>query len=407
MQDTKSEIIAAPAGLGSGKTRGLVEIAIHRGWLNSPAPSMLIEPTFPMVRDVLEPALSEILDARHIRHRHNRSTHTYTLIPGGGVPAFDIRCRSAEKPHRLDGSNLGFVGIDEAGQVKAEAIDRARRRIRHPAARCRQLYLTGTPEGFGAFYEWAEGDKARATRLIRASSTENIFLPPGYVESTLGHLNEYEREQYVHGHFIAKNARVYWAFDKNTQVAPCDMKTAGRVVVGADFNVGKMVWILGTIVGETLFVWREIVGANTNSWEQCDKLKSAIREELGEYLPFSSVTIYPDASGEQRRTSSGTTDIAILRGQGFRVHVGASNPAVADRVYSVNGVARRGGLIVDPSCRETLRSLNEQGYHLDAPDKRGGLDHAGDALGYMVHGQPQWRANRPQGNGAPRQGGYL
>jgi len=360
-----------------------------------------------MVRDVLEPAITEVLEARAIRYRHNRSTHTYTVFPGGGVPAFDLRCRSAEKPQRLDGSNLGFVGVDEAGQVKGEAIDRARRRLRHPAARCRQLYLTGTPEGFGPFYEWAEGEKSSETSLIRASSNENTFLPDGYVEKTLSHLNDDEKQQYVHGHFIAKNARVYWAFDKAKHVTPCSNKSMGRVVVGADFNVGKMVWLLGTIAGETLFVWREIVGMNTNSWEQCDKLKAVIHDELGAGFPLSSIVIHPDASGEQRRTSSGTTDIAILRSQGFRVIADASNPAVIDRVYSVNGLARRDGLLVDASCRETIKTLTEQGYHGDAPDKRAGLDHAGDALGYMVHGQVSWRANRPAGNRAPKSHSYM
>jgi hypothetical protein len=116
------------------------------------------------------------------------------------------------------------------------------------------------------------------------------------------------------------------------------------------------------------------------------------------------VKIYGDSSGNQHRTSGAETDWAIIK-QFFKLHVGtlqpeyyipASNPSVRDRVNCVNARLRNyweeSHLLIDPSCKELIRDLEEVAWALDSvgnpttemnkSDKA--RTHASDALGYFV-----------------------
>ncbi|HCD1335685.1 TPA: terminase, partial [Klebsiella variicola subsp. variicola] len=51
------------------------------------------------------------------------------------------------------------------------------------------------------------------------------------------------------------------------------------------------------------------------------------------------IYIYPDASGDSRKSSNASaTDIAQLKQAGFNVVVNASNPPVKDRINAMNAM---------------------------------------------------------------------
>jgi Terminase RNaseH-like domain len=103
------------------------------------------------------------------------------------------------------------------------------------------------------------------------------------------------------------------------------------------------------------------------------------------------ITIYPDASGKNRKSGDASvTDIALLRQAGFSVLVDPSNPSVRDRILSVNtlclnafGIRR---LFVNAqACPALTNCLELQAYGENGePDKKQGFDHSPDGLGYSV-----------------------
>jgi hypothetical protein len=106
-------------------------------------------------------------------------------------------------------------------------------------------------------------------------------------------------------------------------------------------------------------------------------------------FPSHPVLIYPDASGQNRKSNNASeSDLSLLRAAGFRVCVNASNPAVKDRVLAFNALIHKDGKrryrVNTQNCPQLVESLEKQAYDKNGePDKSGGLDHVLDAAGYM------------------------
>ncbi|MDI4212243.1 terminase, partial [Pseudomonas aeruginosa] len=59
----------------------------------------------------------------------------------------------------------------------------------------------------------------------------------------------------------------------------------------------------------------------------------------GDYRPTRQIRIYPDASGDSRKSvRASETDIALLKQAGFIVSAPAANPPVKDRINSMNAM---------------------------------------------------------------------
>jgi len=178
--------------------------------------------------------------------------------------------------------------------------------------------------------------------------------------------------------------RVYRAFSpENISV---DAQDGGiEVLVGMDFNVNPMTAVLARRVANQLHVHGEVVLHNANT--------EIMAEALKERLPNRKIIVYPDPSGNARKTSApvGQTDFTILRKAGFEVVAQSSAPAVSDRINEVNALlcnsAGERNLLIHPDCEHLIDSLEGLMYKegTSQPDKSLGLDHAPDALGYLVH----------------------
>ncbi|EIC3023207.1 terminase, partial [Salmonella enterica subsp. enterica serovar Dublin] len=99
------------------------------------------------------------------------------------------------------------------------------------------------------------------------------------------------------------------------------------------------------------------------------------------------IVMYPDASGKNRKsTDASTSDIAQLQNAGFEIRAKSVNPAVKDRVASVNKALESGRLMVnEQACPVTARCLEQQAYDKNGiPDKTSGNDHQNDATGYPI-----------------------
>lgn len=111
------------------------------------------------------------------------------------------------------------------------------------------------------------------------------------------------------------------------------------IYIGMDFNVGKMAGIVHVLRLGLPCAVTEII----NAYDTPDMIR-IIKERFwlydgNDYRKVREIYIYPDASGDSRKSSNAsTTDIAQLKQAGFNVVVNSSNPPVKDRVNSMNAM---------------------------------------------------------------------
>lgn len=73
--DLTSPAIALRGGVGSGKSYAAVRAILMRSKANPPeVQCAIVEPTYPMVRDIIVPLFRDCLDAAGVWYRLNKST---------------------------------------------------------------------------------------------------------------------------------------------------------------------------------------------------------------------------------------------------------------------------------------------------------------------------------------------
>lgn len=160
-------------------------------------------------------------------------------------------------------------------------------------------------------------------------------------------------------------------------------RTEPTLHIGMDFNVDNMMAVIGIRHEQELHIVEELhLEYNSNT--------QTMAEEISRRYGNRRVIIYPDASGRNRSSTDSNTNHKILKDKGWHLkfdHRG--NPLITDRVNVVNSVilnavgTRR--LKVHPECKNVIKTLTRQTYKNGKPDKDSGLDHAGDALGYLIY----------------------
>jgi PBSX family phage terminase large subunit len=378
--------VCMAGGYGSGKTLGGIHWAISRGFRNEGLSGIWIEPTYQLVKRVAIPGWTECLEEMGIPYKEHKADMAMTVGPRS--QNFKVYFHSGQHPERLVGQTAAWAVLDEAALLEEKVFRNVLARVRHPKATLMQVCCVTTPEGFNWVYDRFVKEKRPDSLLIRAKTRDNPFLPKEYEETLKEQYSEQEFEQYCNGHFVAMSGAVYSRFTEEKHCATCKFPLDGEIIVGADFNIGKMVWAIGSYDGETLHFFDEQVTHNRNTEEAAemldDKLKSIFKMHGHPYNP-RLVKIYCDASGNSRKTSAHRTDTAILRSFGFRVLHNAKNPAVRDRVNAVNLAFLRSSLYIEKEgCKNLFQSITQQGYDESGMPEKKGLDHGADAIGYAV-----------------------
>lgn len=427
LSDVTSDTLVDVAGWGAGKTEFAVMKSVQLVGLNWPIPVGVFEPTYPMVRDILVPTYREFFGRHGIEYRYNKVDHNLFVRMRGRD--HHIMLRSTDNAESLKGPNLAAVILDEAGIHSHDAWRYLPPRARHPRAKFKQFIAVGTPEGFGDFYEWAEGpwdeSKRGKRRVIRAQTYDNIYLQPSpeeYIRRKLSHLDEADLDQYVRGLFIARGARVYRAFSRDKNGMPCTSFAGARFEVGADLNWGKTTWTEGIKRGrDEGHVFGEVTRYETTTEDMAEALTTDLQDRIkkkeGRWATIEEIrkrtTIHLDPSAKSMTVRAHKSDVQLLRGLGFDVVCNHETIPVKDRVMSVNWRFRDEKLWVDVAeCPELVRALEQQGRDKNGqPEKHkdAKLDLSGpvDSLGYWVWGQHAWRATMPRGNEGLHVGSYL
>ena len=158
--------------VGSGKSQALCQEAIRLAYLNPGRWGLIGAPTYPMLKDVTQATMFEILERNSIPYEFNKGDNLLTLEDTGSKIMF----RSVDEYERLRGSNLAWFGVDELTYAPEEAWLRLEARLRDPKATRRCGFAVWTPRGFDWVYRKFISDPVTGYHVTLAKPYENRFL---------------------------------------------------------------------------------------------------------------------------------------------------------------------------------------------------------------------------------------
>jgi phage terminase large subunit len=379
---TESQFPALCGGFGSGKTSAGIYRALAKK-LQYPKNNVAYYlPTYDLVRNIGYPRFSEILEEQiRVPYKINRS-EAYIDVASFGQIIF----RTMDTPERIIGYEVGDSVVDELDTLQQ---DKAREVWNKIIGRNRQKKLdrklntvgvVTTPEGYRFVYDRWVKNQAKGYELIKAKTESNAQnLPDGYIDSLRNSYPSNLLSAYLDGEFVNLTAgSVYPNFDRALNATFETIQPNEPLHIGLDFNVTKMSAVIHVLRNDEPHAVMEFTGVFDTP--------SMIRI-LSDRFINHKLYIYPDASGNARKSNNASeSDLSLLRKANFTVMVNSTNPAVKDRVLSVNAMLDKRRYKVNPdACPSLVESFERQAYDKNGePDKTSGFDHVIDAAGYMI-----------------------
>jgi hypothetical protein len=392
------------AGFGSGKTWvGCAALCKHV-WEWPGIDSGYFAPTYPQIRDIFFPTIEEVAADWGLKVKTKESDKEVDFYSGGRYRSTTI-CRSMEKPQTIVGFKIGHALVDELDVLPALKAQHAWRKI---IARMRYkvdglkngVDVTTTPEGFKFVHQQFVKQMREKPHLkelyglVQASTFENeLNLPDDYIPSLMESYPEQLIRAYLNGQFVnLTSGTIYHVYDRSLNGSQETVQPGEPLFIGMDFNVGKM----AAVVHVKRLGLPHAVDEIINAYDTPDMIRQ-IKERFwlyadGKYSATREIRIYPDASGDGRRSvNASTTDLALLKQAGFVVIAPAANPPVKDRINAMNAMfcnaesVRRYRVNAD-RCPSYADGLEQQIWDKNGePDKKQGSDHSNDAGGYFIH----------------------
>jgi PBSX family phage terminase large subunit len=380
LADTTTKIFGLISGFGAGKTYVACRKAIQLAYLNAGHDGIITEPTFPLLRDIFIPEMKKALEDWGVPYRFNSSNSIFTLDINGVDTK--VLCMSMENVERLIGVNAAWIICDEFDTTKQELAYKAFIKLlgRLRAGSVRQFVITTTPEGFRAAYRIFVKEADSSKKLIQAKTTDNKYLPADFIDTLKSQYPANLLDAYMNGNFVnLVSGTVYKYFTRLTHSSNEELKDGDTLLIGQDFNVDACISIVMVQRGDKIIAVDEIVSYDTK----------AIIFNLKDRYPNNRIEIYPDASGDNRKTNASETDIQMLQQAGFSVYVNSTNPAIKDRVNIVNNMFDKNRLLININkCPKLTEALEQQAYNeRGEPEKQNthpANDDYNDALGYCI-----------------------
>jgi phage terminase large subunit len=381
-QDTVAKNPARFRVVVAGRRFGKTHLSIRELCYHAKDPGKdvwYVAPTYKMARQIVWRKLKNKLQDLNWVAKTNETELTIVLVNGS-----TIALKGADNYDSLRGVGLDFIVLDEFADIDPEAwYETLRPTLSDKAGKA--LFI-GTPKGIGNWaYEIYQNtqDDAANWQSFSYTTLDGGQVPEEEVQQARKDLDERTFRQEYMATFETFSGRIYYSFDRNSNVVKYQGNTPDVLYVGMDFNIDPMSAVVATRTGDTLHIIDEVRIFSSNTQEVIDELK----QRFGK----SKIWVYPDPAGNQRKTSAGgMTDVTLLSNAGFVVKAPRNHTPVRDRINAVNSrLCSSSGirhLIIDPKCKYTIEGLERQTYKEGSsqPDKDSGYDHMNDALGYMV-----------------------
>jgi PBSX family phage terminase large subunit len=366
------------AGRRFGKTHlAIRELAYHARWPNQEV--IYVAPTYKMAKNIVWKKLkNKMMDLNWVQKQNE--TELKLELKNGST----IALKGADNYDSLRGTGNHFIVLDEFADIDPEAwFETLRPTLADTGGRA--LFI-GTPKGIGNWsYELFQNalEDPDNWRSFQYTTVDGGNVPQSEIDQARKDLDERTFRQEFLATFETFAGRIYYSFDRNSNVLDETTLNTDIIHIGMDFNIDPMSVVVAIRKGEILHVIDEIRMFSSNTQEAVDEIKSR--------YPKSKVWCYPDPAGSQRKTSAGgVTDLTILQNAGFVVKAPRNHTPVRDRINAVNSrLCSSSGqrhLFISPTVKYTIEGLERHSYKEGStqPDKSSGYDHMMDALGYMV-----------------------
>jgi len=369
-------------GVGSGKTTAFCIFALNQCAKNAGKTILLAEPTYPMIRDVLQPTFESVLRQAGFDYEYSATATKYRVYWKNGW--CDVIMRSAENYMRWAGLNLAAGGIDEADQLRDDkAWKMLLSRLRD--GNTLTAFGSGTPEGFKFVYKYWGDNPKEGYKLIRGKTTDNEMLPEEFIKSLKDNYDENLLKAYLNGEFVnLQQGATYYQFTRENNVKEYKYNPQLPVIACLDFNVEPMACSLLQEYDSTpeirVFDCIELYHSGGK-----EILTQRMADEIKAKYKAPAYFVYPDPAN-QRHTSALDTDHDILRQSGFKVIVKPKAPRVIDSVNAVNKMLEK-EVIIDPRAKGLIidleQTVNKQGTReIDKSNKE--RTHFSDGFRYYI-----------------------
>ena len=385
-------------GFGSGKTFiACLKILINIGRFPKQRWGFWA-PSYPLIRDVFYPTFAEAAEMMGFIINVNKGDKEVNVYRNG-VYYGTVICRSMSDPSAIVGYKVAGGICDEIDTMKKDKAEDAWRkvnaRLRLSVKGLEQNWLgvTTTPEGFNFVYEnFAKNPKSRYS-MVQASTYENEkYLPDDYIENLKETYPDNLIQAYLEGQFVnLTSGTVYVKFDRLLNGTRRELKDGETIHAGMDFNVGRMCAVIHVIDenGDPVAVDEITGGYDTPDMIRMVKQRYWQETSRDRFTKTRQINIYPDSSGKSRKSNCASeTDIQQLQQAGFKVHYHSTNPAIRDRVNSMNAMfCNSSGIrryrVNTLKCPNYTEKLEQQAYKNGEPEKDGTED-VNDAGGYYI-----------------------
>lgn len=372
----------------AGRRWGKTKLAAAELVRAARAPKQLVwyvAPTYRMAKQIMWIDLLDTIPRAWIV-KSNETALEIHLVNGSR-----ICLKGADKPDTLRGVGINYLVLDEFQDMRPEVWEKV---LRPTLASTRGGGLfVGTPKAFNHLYKLYErGQQTKFREKGTWSSWQfptitSPFIPLQEIEDARADMDEKSFRQEFEATFESMSGRVYYQFSRSLHVGEYPFNPKLPIWVGMDFNVDPMsAVILQPQTNGEVWLVDEIYLSQSNTNEMADELERLF------WRQFRKMTVYPDPAGANRSTKGrGESDLDILRDRGLvRLRYRRKHPPVADRINAVNKMLRTATgqvrLKVNQKCQHTIESLEQTLYKpgTSEVDKKAGLEHITDALGYPI-----------------------
>jgi hypothetical protein len=371
---SKQREVAITSGLGGGKSMVLQLLTLITALRFPNALHCYASLSYGNMTDSSIPEFIDLMDACGIVFEPIKSQHLFYVGPQRARVIF----RSQEIYQKMRSVQLGSLFCDELAYWDERAYKTFLGRLRDKRGPL-IVRAASSPNGLNFFHKIFIEDVENnpelqeVRKLIMTASTDNRHLPEMYLQMLESTYDSRLIKQERDGLFINLGGGLaYYAFSRERNVKACPIVNGRPLYICMDFNVNPMTAVACQYDGQRTRVVHEFWQENSYT-EQMGKVIAAF------FGGTRGITIIPDSTGANRKTSSTLTDHAILRELGFEVPK-VHNPLRRDRFNCVNGRLERGLIEIDPSCVKVIRDMEA---FVEADEKKTPmLGHISDAMGY-------------------------
>lgn len=332
------------AGRRFGKTTlAIVELLNAAGKIKQTC--WYVAPTYRQAKQIAWDKLKELTPPTWIKGKPNETDLTIVLRSHS-----KISLRGADNPDSLRGPGLNFLVIDETAFVKECVWEEVLRPMLSDTLG-RALFI-GTPDGFNHFHNlFLKGQNKQdlAWKSWQFTTMEGGWIDQNEIEQAKRDMDEITFRQEYEASFEKVTGSVYYNFsDENIKPCPEHLRNGNNLKAGIDFNVEPFITAsIFAVENDIAWFFDDISIPRGNTYMLVDELKNRYGNRLTD--------VYPDPAGRAASTSAkvGTTDHAILKQAGYRVHSRPSTLSVKNGINAVNSricsMKKERRLFVDPS----------------------------------------------------------